>query len=152
MNETDCQPLAEGPAAARIQGVANNRLGAVYSALYNFWSARNASVAAGQRALGAQRRSDTVYVAMYNLYLRSGRSASATGDKEAISTRRDSYSVVLFSTLSQVALVNDVTSSPDQLLEIVLGYRPGGGTDYTNALCIAQQVMVQNWSEERFVA
>ena len=63
MNLTDCQPLAEGPAATRIQAVANNRLGAVYSALYNFWSARHAAVAAGQRALGAQRRSDTVYFA-----------------------------------------------------------------------------------------
>ena len=64
---TDRQPLAKGPAAERIQAVANNRLGAVYSALYNFWSARDAAVAAGQRAFGAQRRFDTVNPALYNL-------------------------------------------------------------------------------------
>jgi hypothetical protein len=61
MGSYDCQPLTEGPAAERIQGVANNRLGAVYSALYNFWSARHAAVTTGQRALGARRRSDTIY-------------------------------------------------------------------------------------------
>ena len=69
MGTTDRQPLTEGPAAERIQGLANNRLGAVYSALYNFWCARHAAVAAGPRALGAQRRSDTVYSSLYNLKL-----------------------------------------------------------------------------------
>ena len=67
MGTTDHQPLTEGPAAERIRRVMNNRLGAVCSALYSFWSARHAAVAAGQRALGAQCRYDTVYSALYNL-------------------------------------------------------------------------------------
>jgi hypothetical protein len=152
MNSTDCRPLGEGPAAKRIQDVANNRLGAVYSALYNFWSARDAAVAAGKRTLGAQRRSDSVYFALYNLYLRSGRSASATRDKDPVFTRRDSYSVILFDYWPQTPLVNDVTSSPDQLLEIVLRHLPNGGTEFSNALRKAQDIMEDNWSEERFVA
>ena len=69
MKDTDCLPLTEGPAAERLQGFANNRLGAVYSALYNFWCARHAAVAAGQRALGAQRRSDTAFYFLYNVKL-----------------------------------------------------------------------------------
>ena len=69
MGSKDRQPLTVGPAAERIQGLANNRLGAVYSALYTFWCARHAAVAAGQRALGAQRRSDTVYSSLYNVKL-----------------------------------------------------------------------------------
>lgn len=152
MNDTDCQPLGEGPAATRIQGVANNRLGAVYLALYNFWSARHAAAAAGKQALGAQRRSDTVYFTPYNQYLRSGRSAGSIRDKEPVFTRRDSYSVILFDHYVKNILVNDVTSSPDQLLEIVLRHRADGGTNFTNALLRAQNVMVKNWSEERFVA
>jgi hypothetical protein len=152
MDSTDCRHGGQGPAARRIQDVANNRLGAVYSALCNFWSARDAAVAAGQRALGAQRRSDTVYFALYNLYLLSRRGASATRNKDAVFTRRDSYSVVLFNTLPQTVLLNDVTSSPDQLLGIMLRNLPAGGTDFANALRTAQDVMVGNWSEERFVA
>jgi hypothetical protein len=66
MNLTDCRPLAYGPAAERLQGL-ENRLGAVYSALYSFWSARHAAVVAGQRELGAQRKYDTVYSVLYNL-------------------------------------------------------------------------------------
>jgi hypothetical protein len=38
-----------------IQQTANNRLGAVYSALYGFWSSRHHVVAAGRQAIGARR-------------------------------------------------------------------------------------------------
>ncbi|THH11646.1 hypothetical protein EW145_g511 [Phellinidium pouzarii] len=40
MSLGDRQPLANYPASAGIARVANNRLGAVYSALHSFWSAR----------------------------------------------------------------------------------------------------------------
>jgi len=129
MGSADHLPLAEGPAAKRIQSLANNRLGAVYSALYNFWSARHAAVAAGQRKLGAQ--------------------CSATRDQEPVYTRPDSYSIILFNAQPQTIMVNDVTSSPDQLLDIVLRHGFGGGTEFANALTEAQDIMVQNWSKER---
>lgn len=40
MSLGDRLPLANYPASAGIARVANNRLGAVYSALHSFWSAR----------------------------------------------------------------------------------------------------------------
>lgn len=50
MNSSDLQPLANTPATARIVRHANNRLGAVYSALYSFWSDRSAAVTIGSQA------------------------------------------------------------------------------------------------------
>jgi hypothetical protein len=152
MSFSDRKPLTEGPAGERIQRRADNRLGAVYSALYSFWSARNAAIAAGQRALGSQRRIDTVYSALHNLNLWSGRNAAATRGQEQTYTRRDSYSVILFNDWATTTLVNDVTSSPDQLLDTMLLQQASGGTNFTNALTEAEAVMVQNWSTERSVA
>jgi hypothetical protein len=152
MSLTNRRPLTEGPAAERIQALANNKLGAVYSALYSFWSARHAAVAAGQLALGAQRRYDTVYSSLHNMNLRSGRNAGAARGQEPVFTRPDSYSVILFDDSAKTILVNDVTLSPDQLLAIVLSHLPCGGTNFEAALRDAEDAMVKTWSKERFVA
>jgi len=127
MYGTDLQPLSEGPAAERIQRVANNRLGAVYSALYSFWSARHAAVAAGLRALSTQPRGQEPYF-----------------------TRRDSYSVLHFADSAITVLTHDVASSPDQLLDaVLLGEDAGVGTNFATALRAAEDVMVRNWNTER---
>lgn len=44
MANGDRKPLANAPATARITRHSDNRLGAVYSALYSFWSARHAAL------------------------------------------------------------------------------------------------------------
>jgi hypothetical protein len=116
MTLTDRQPLADAPAADLIRQHVDNRLGAVYSALYSFWSARNAAVTAGQQAAGV---------------------------------RRDAYSLVLFDEAVKNVLVNDFTSTPDQLLASVLAEQPAVGTNFTAALGVAGAVMEQNWSTER---
>jgi hypothetical protein len=151
MTLTDRQPLTEGPAADRIKWVANNRLGAVYLALYKFWSARDAAIAAERRTLGTQRRLDSVYSALHNLNFRSGRNAGATRGQDPAFARRDSYSVILFDDWATTTLDNDVTSSPDQLLDIMLRQQTGGGTDFAEGLREAEEVMVKNWCTERFV-
>ena len=43
MKKKDKRPLGNTPATARIASVADNRLGAAYSALYSFWTARSAA-------------------------------------------------------------------------------------------------------------
>jgi hypothetical protein len=43
MSFNDRIPLADAPMTSLIMQYANNRLGAVYSALYGFWSARHAA-------------------------------------------------------------------------------------------------------------
>jgi len=153
MSDPDRQPLTEGPAAERIKRLENNRLGAVYSALYSFWSARQAAVAAGQRTLGVQRRLDSVYSAAHNVNFRSDLNVDATNGQEPDFTRRDSYSVILFADSAKTLLTNDVTSSPDQLLDTVLLPRNYGGigifTNFVAALDEAERIMEENWCTER---
>lgn len=118
MRSKDHQPLADAPAADLIREHANNRLGAVYSALYSFWSARHTAVTTGQQGARA---------------------------------RHDAYSVVLFSNRTTNILVNDFTSTPDQLLGIVLEEQPSLGTNFSEALEAARAIMEQHWSTERLV-
>ena len=44
MNKIDKPPLENSPVYGKLRACMNNRLGAVYSALYSFWSARQAAV------------------------------------------------------------------------------------------------------------
>jgi len=115
MGSADNRPLADDPASSQIRQYADNRLGAVYTALYNFWNGR-AVVAAGQQVAGP---------------------------------RRDAYSIVFFDSFTKNVLVSDFTSTPDQLLHLVLAEQPDNGTNFTAALGAAGAIMCQNWSTER---
>ena len=65
MSSCDRGPLADAPMTSRIRQTANNRLGAVYSALHGFWSARHAAVTVGsQSSVGARR--DAYSVILFN--------------------------------------------------------------------------------------
>ena len=55
MSFNDRRPLADAPMTNRIRRSANNRLGAVYSALYSFWSARHAAITANRQGVGVRR-------------------------------------------------------------------------------------------------
>ena len=55
MGSTDICPPPRAQMTELIQRTANNRLGAVYSALYDFWSSRHHALAAGRQAIGARR-------------------------------------------------------------------------------------------------
>jgi hypothetical protein len=120
MSCCDRGPLADAPMTNRIRQIANNRLGAVYSALHGFWSARHAAVTVGNRS--------------------------------GVGARRDAYSVILFNSTTTSILTNDFTSTPDQLLNAMLAYGAGGGTNFSAALRVGGAVMEQNWSTERFVS
>lgn len=64
MTGTDRGPLANSPMTQQIMRRANNRLGAIYSALYSFWSARHAAVTADQQIVGARR--DAYSIVLFN--------------------------------------------------------------------------------------
>ena len=66
MSFRDRGPLAGTPMSNRIRRTANNRLGAVYSALHGFWSARRAAVTVGQQG-GVGARRDAYSVILFNL-------------------------------------------------------------------------------------
>ena len=117
MSNGDRRPLPDAPASDRIRENADNRLGAVYSALYSFWSARHTAVTLGQQAIGA---------------------------------RGDAYSIILFDATALQVVDNDFTSTPDEILDIVLKEEVRSGTDFTAALKAGKAVMIKNWSTERF--
>jgi hypothetical protein len=64
MSCNDRHPLPDAPMTNQIQWSANNRLGAVYSALYSFWSARHAATTANRQSVGARR--DAYSVILFN--------------------------------------------------------------------------------------
>jgi hypothetical protein len=142
----DHKPLLDTPATARILAHAPNRLGAVYSALYCFWSARHSAVTANQERLTARFGIDVFYSALHNLW--SGRPANTTGTL----ARRDAFSVVLFDHSTKNTVVNDSTNSPNRLLGALLTEYAEGGTNFASALRAGEAVMVENWSPERLVA
>lgn len=114
MNGSDRRPPSDTPVTNRIVRSHNNRIGAVYSSLYSFWSARHNAI-------------------------------NGTGN------RRDAYSVILFDSTSNAPVTNDFTSTPDELLNLLLPHGARGGTSYDLALREAQTCMNDNWSTERYV-
>ena len=119
MSSMGLQPPRNTPSTVTISRYNNNKLGAVYSSLYRFWTSRQAA-------------------------------ANPTGQNAAVA-RRDAYSVILFDDLAATIISNDFSLSPDNLLSSIASHRASGGTDYTAALTAAQSLMVQHWSNERYV-
>ena len=64
MGRTDRLPLAGTPTTARLALHHNNRLGAVYSSLYSFWTARTAAIVNGAGA--AVHRRDAYSVILFD--------------------------------------------------------------------------------------
>lgn len=89
-------------------------------------------------------RVGAVYSSLYAFWL-ARHAAISTG-----TNRRDSYSVILFDHALYSAVNNDFTSTPEALLDMVLPYGAGGGTNFNMALESARQCMENNWSTERY--
>ncbi|KAI0250890.1 CHAT domain-containing protein [Lactifluus subvellereus] len=164
MLSTDHQPLADTPVTNQIRQHANNRLGAAYSALYSFWSARHVVNARDETISTRLQRArfrpvtfllslvDDVLEAIVGTVVGLGQIIGnwITGRRTA-TTPRDAYSVILFNDSTKEVLVNDTTSSPDELLKTLISQPAGGSRDIPAALRAAEAVMVQNWSPERLV-
>ncbi|KAH9021917.1 hypothetical protein EDB84DRAFT_1274768 [Lactarius hengduanensis] len=116
MSWTDQKPLLNAPGSNLIGSRANNRLGAVFSSLYSFWIARQAT------------------------FDRVGQSGGGF--------RKDAYSLILFDSAPTTCFENDFTSSPEDLLNEVVKYEAGGGTDFISALMRTQDIMTSHWSSD----
>ncbi|KIJ07345.1 hypothetical protein PAXINDRAFT_90576 [Paxillus involutus ATCC 200175] len=92
----------------------------------------------------SNNRFGAVLSSLYSFWL-----ARATAMNAGHGARRDAYSVLLFDSQTTQAVFNDVGSSPDQLLDTLLHYRPATGTNFTSAIQTAQDVMQRGWSTER---
>jgi hypothetical protein len=104
--------------------------------------------ATSQIAQRSNNRLGAVYSSLYAFWVSRQAALNAAGAQAAVA-RRDAYSVILFDHHMTTCVQNDFSSTPDQLLDLVLPHEARGGTDYTSALLTAQSVMEGNWSTER---
>ncbi len=81
MSGGDRRPLPNTPVTASIQRACNNRLGAVYSALYAFWMSRQAAVTANRQTRVTNRR-DSYSVVLFDHELVRGVTNDFTSSPE----------------------------------------------------------------------
>jgi hypothetical protein len=95
----------------------------------------------------ANNRLGSVFSALYSFWI--ARQAAVDRNAQVGGGRRDTYSLIFFNQQPSTSIENDLTSSPDDLLDAALQYVAYGGTDFTSALESAQNVMTSQWSTER---
>ena len=96
----------------------------------------------------ANNRLGSVFSALYSFWI--VRQAAVDRNTQVGGGRRDAYSLIFFNQQPSTSIENDLTSSPDDLLNEALEYVADGGTDFTSALESAQNVMTSHWSTERY--
>jgi hypothetical protein len=96
----------------------------------------------------ANNRLGSVFSALYSFWI--ARQAAVDRNAQVGGGRRDSYSLIFFNQQPSTSIENDLTSSPDDLLDAALQYIAYGATDFTRALKSAQNVMTSHWSTERY--
>ena len=92
-------------------------------------------------------RLGAVYSSLYAFWLARSINSGAAG----IADERDAYSVILFNHYASICLENDHTSTPEELLNLLLPHRVHGFTDYSPALEQARSIMSDNWVDNRSV-
>ena len=65
--------------------------------------------------------------------------------------RQDSYSVILFNRHVHHAVVDDTTSTAEDLLTSILRYTTGFGTNFASAIEAARVRMDAQWDNDRFI-
>lgn len=95
----------------------------------------------------ANNRLGAVLSSLYSFWI--ARQAAASHNAQLGGHRRDAYSLIFFSKNPLTCVENDFTSSPDELLNSCLRYKPGENENYTLAIRKAQNIMTSHWSTER---
>ncbi|KAG8701388.1 hypothetical protein FRC11_012209 [Ceratobasidium sp. 423] len=93
-------------------------------------------------------RYGAVVSALYCFWTSQAKIAS----RSLLSARKDAYSLVTFDDYTQVKTQNDFKSTAEQLVDFLLPQQSNGwfgGTNFDKALKAAQEVIEQNWSNER---
>ncbi|KAF8494478.1 hypothetical protein JB92DRAFT_1146039 [Gautieria morchelliformis] len=101
------------------------------------------------RNRGYTNRLGTVYSALYSFWTARHAALTALADRRGTLPRNDAYSVILFNSTAHIAIANDFTTSPDELLDSLLTHEPAFGTCFDVALRRAQGVLENYWSNER---
>ncbi|KEP47826.1 von willebrand factor type A domain protein [Rhizoctonia solani 123E] len=119
MRSGDRKPLPNTPISQRLRLTCNNRYGAVLSALYGFWKERERENAPSIHAHGPAH------------------------------TRSDTYTIITFNRSADVRVVNDASSTTEQLIDNLIAASPARGTNFQAAIERTQTVLETNWSTER---
>ncbi|KIJ10123.1 hypothetical protein PAXINDRAFT_16829 [Paxillus involutus ATCC 200175] len=64
-------------------------------------------------------------------------------------THRDSYSIILHNQITEIICKNNLTKTPDKLLDLLLPKGPKGGNAFNKALQAAETIMMECWADER---
>ena len=94
-------------------------------------------------------RLGAVYSSLHSFWTSRHAALNSVAQNAAVA-RRDAYSMILFDHSTATCISNDLARSPDDLLNVIVSERAGGGTDYTGALTEAQSLMTQHWSNDRY--
>ncbi|KAJ7210563.1 hypothetical protein GGX14DRAFT_451174 [Mycena pura] len=97
----------------------------------------------------SNNRLGAVYSALHAFWMSRNTALTSGGQGTAGPVRRDAYSVVLFDHTVSVCIANDFSNTSDELLNKLLAYQTGGGTNFTLAITSAQTLMRTHWSSER---
>ncbi|KAJ7195854.1 hypothetical protein C8J57DRAFT_534894 [Mycena rebaudengoi] len=95
----------------------------------------------------SNNRLGAVYSALHGFWM--SRNTALNSGGQGAAARRDAYTVVLFDHTMATCVANDFASSPDDLLNKIIGTGAGGGTNFTGAIASAEALMRQHWSTER---
>ncbi|KIJ61761.1 hypothetical protein HYDPIDRAFT_115585 [Hydnomerulius pinastri MD-312] len=89
-------------------------------------------------------RLGAVVAALYSFW-----TARVAAADQSHSAHRDSYSIVMHEQDTEIVCENDLTSSPDQLLDMLLTQYPQRGNSFSKAIKKAQEIMERRWSTAR---
>lgn len=94
----------------------------------------------------ADNRLGSVYSSLFGFWTARDAAVRASG---ANAQRRDSYSIALFHHQPETCLENDFTRTPRQLLDVILRWDAGGGTNFNGALNAGQALMEKHWRTDQ---
>jgi hypothetical protein len=95
----------------------------------------------------ADNRLGAVLSSLYSFWI--ARQAAAIHNAQSRGRRRDAYSIIFFSKDPLICVEHDFTSSPKELLNHCLRYKPRENENYTRAIRKAKSLMTSHWSTER---
>ncbi|KAF9231816.1 hypothetical protein BU15DRAFT_81945 [Melanogaster broomeanus] len=93
---------------------------------------------------GLDNRLGAVCAALYSFW-----TARIAASGQSRFTHRDSYSIVMHDQYTETVCENDLASSPDELLEMLLTQYPARGNSFNKAIKAAQEIMERWWSPDR---
>ena len=92
-------------------------------------------------------RLGAVYSSVFGFWLARDAALRAEGRRAG---RRDSYTVVLHNLTSNTIIENDISSTPQQLLGVLLKHSAHLGNNFDGALRTAESLVEKHWRNDQY--